>query len=205
MSADAVGLVMVVAGFFLFALVWPTVRLWRRERVMGLTLHRTRDPFERVVGAGMAAFLTAVPLWTGLYAALGPSALGVWPRSEGLRVAGWAVCGAGLLLTLVAQAQMGASWRIGIDERPTGLVRHGLFRVVRNPIFTGMLLTLSGLVLVSPSAWTLMAWLHALLLISLQARLEERHLLALHGEAYRAYAARVGRFLPGVGRLSASQ
>jgi protein-S-isoprenylcysteine O-methyltransferase Ste14 len=141
-------------------------------------------------------------VWAGLYAALGPSALCVWTGPEGLRLAGWTVCGAGLLFTLVAQAQMGASWRIGIDERPTGLVSHGLFRVVRNPVFTGMLLTLSGLVLVSPSPWTLMAWLHALLLISLQARLEERHLLDLHGEAYRRYASRVGRFVPGLGRLA---
>ena len=38
--------------------------------------------------------------------------------------------------------------------------------------------------------------------VSIQARLEEAHLIRLHGAAYRAFAARVGRFLPGVGRLS---
>ena len=40
------------------------------------------------------------------------------------------------------------------------------------------------------------------LLVSLQTRLEEGHLITLHGPAYRAYAARVGRFLPGLGRIS---
>ena len=31
---------------------------------------------------------------------------------------------------------------------------------------------------------------------------EEPYLRRAHGEAYRAYAARVGRFLPRIGRLS---
>jgi len=30
---------------------------------------------------------------------------------------------------------------------------------------------------------------------------EEPYLLDTHGDAYRGYATRVGRFLPGVGRL----
>jgi protein-S-isoprenylcysteine O-methyltransferase Ste14 len=48
-----------------------------------------------------------------------------------------------------------------------------------------------------------MGWLDYVLLVSLQVRLEEDHLLRLHGGAYQRYAARVGRFLPGVGRLEA--
>ncbi len=35
-----------------------------------------------------------------------------------------------------------------------------------------------------------------------QTRAAEEHLTAMHGERYCAYAARVGRFAPGVGRLS---
>jgi len=41
----------------------------------------------------------------------------------------------------------------------------------------------------------------ACFVVAVQARLEEEHLEALHGSAYRDYAARVGRFVPGVGRL----
>ncbi|MFY0523433.1 methyltransferase [Archangium gephyra] len=129
--------------------------------------------------------------------------LGVWSTPASIRWVGWGVAGGALLVTMVAQAQMGTSWRIGIDRERTELVTGGLFAVVRNPIFTDMLLVVTGIALVTPSAWTVMAWADYVLLVSLQVRLEEEHLMRLHGEAYRAYASRVGRFLPGVGRLPA--
>jgi protein-S-isoprenylcysteine O-methyltransferase Ste14 len=96
---------------------------------------------------------------------------------------------------------MGASLRVGLPSEPTALVSAGLFRWVRNPIFLGMLLALGGVVLVAPSLWSAAVWLAATAAIAYQVRLEESHLRARHGAAYLSYAARVGRFLPGVGRL----
>jgi protein-S-isoprenylcysteine O-methyltransferase Ste14 len=38
--------------------------------------------------------------------------------------------------------------------------------------------------------------------LEIQVRLvEEPYLIRVHGDAYRTYAARTGRFVPGVGRL----
>jgi protein-S-isoprenylcysteine O-methyltransferase Ste14 len=93
------------------------------------------------------------------------------------------------------------TWRVGIDDRPTSLVTGGLFAVSRNPIFFGMFLSFLGVVLITPAPWTVTGFTVAVPLVSLQVRLEERNLLRIHGEAYLAYAARVGRFLPWVGRL----
>ena len=64
-----------------------------------------------------------------------------------------------------------------------------------------MIVTLGGVVLVCPSPWTVMLWLGAVALIGVQTRAEEEHLLRQHGDRYRVYAAAVGRFLPGIGRL----
>jgi protein-S-isoprenylcysteine O-methyltransferase Ste14 len=106
-------------------------------------------------------------------------------------------------LTALAQLQMGDSWRIGVDPREsTALVTHGLFRAVRNPIFSAMGMAVLGLALVIPNALSFLGFALVALGLELHVRgAEEPYLLRLHGERYRAYAARVGRFLPGVGRL----
>lgn len=189
-------------AFFLLAMVLPSVRLRRRTGKPALVMHQEANPFQRVIGLAMALFMLAVLAWSALYVVLGDEKLGLWTVPEALGWLGWGLTLSGLLFTMAAQAQMGASWRIGIDIARTELVTGGLFSLVRNPVFTGMLAMVSGIVLVTPSAWTVMALGYYVLLVSLQVRLEEDHLLRLHGDAYRGYAARVGRFLPGVGRLA---
>lgn len=118
-------------------------------------------------------------------------------------VAGTALALAGIAATFAAQIAMGASWRIGVDpaER-TVLVTAGPFALVRNPIFAAMLPTGLGLTLMVPS-WIAFAGIAGLLLaLELQVRVvEEPYLRTVHGGAYATYAARVGRFVPGLGRL----
>lgn len=105
--------------------------------------------------------------------------------------------------TLYAQLAMGKSWRIGIDpEERTALVTGGPFRLVRNPIYSALLSTVFGLALLVPS-WVAIAGLVGVVVaLELQVRVaEEPYMLRVHGEAYLDYAARVGRFVPGVGRI----
>jgi protein-S-isoprenylcysteine O-methyltransferase Ste14 len=140
--------------------------------------------------------------WAALYAALGPEALGVWREPAWVRAVGWLLAGAGTLGTAIAQGQMGSSWRIGIDQGETQLVTRGLYRLVRNPIFSGCIVAAVGIALLAPSAWSIAAVFVIVVMISLQVRIEEDHLQKAHGRAYRAYAAKVGRLLPRLGRLS---
>ena len=190
-----------VLGYLLVALVWPTWRVWRRTRVFPVVFHREAETAQRVLGGLLGLFLAALAAWSVLCAWLEPGRLGILPLATQWRAFGWLLFLGGLVLTLVAQAQMGASWRIGIDDRPTQLVTGGLFAFSRNPIFSGMFLTLAGVVLVTPAPWTLAGGAVALLIVSLQVRLEERNLAAIHGSAYMSYASRVGRFVPWLGRL----
>jgi protein-S-isoprenylcysteine O-methyltransferase Ste14 len=123
---------------------------------------------------------------------------------HGLHAAGAIIAIAGIALTLFAQNAMGASWRIGVDEtEKTGLVTDGPFAVVRNPIFAAMLPTALGLALLVPSVPALLGVAALFAALELQTRaVEEPYLLRTHGAAYAAYAARVGRFAPGLGRLA---
>lgn len=119
-----------------------------------------------------------------------------------LDLAGGVTLGAGTLALLWSQGAMGSSWRIGVDPREvTGLVTAGPFGVVRNPIFSAMLLSALGLALLLPTFTALAAFVLLVLAVELQVRfVEEPYLLRAHGDAYRAYARRVGRFVPGLGK-----
>lgn len=119
--------------------------------------------------------------------------------------------GAGLLVmgtigTLGAQLSMGESWRVGVDEsEETQLVTTGLFAWVRNPIFSFMGLSQLGLVLLIPIPFALLGAVLSTVGVVLQVRfVEEPYLAHAHDADYRDYAARVGRFIPGIGRIESS-
>jgi protein-S-isoprenylcysteine O-methyltransferase Ste14 len=122
-----------------------------------------------------------------------------------VQVIGIALGVSGIGLTFAAQLAMGDAWRIGVDpEERTELVTDGPFGLVRNPIYSAMIPTVFGLVLMVPNALALAAIVCLVTALELQVRLvEEPHLLRTHGRAYSGYAARVGRFVPGVGCLRA--
>ena len=119
-----------------------------------------------------------------------------------LHIAGIALTVIGIMLTVAAQYSMGGSWRIGVDpQERTELVTDGTFRLVRNPIFTAMLITATGLAAIIPNFVSLVGLAALIAALEVQVRLvEEPYLLDAHGDRYRAYAQTAGRFAPGVGR-----
>lgn len=120
----------------------------------------------------------------------------VWLEHPVMQWIGIALLLLSLIWTVVAQYQMGQSWRIGIDrEHRSALVEKGLFTFSRNPIFVGMIVTLFGLFLVIPNALTLLLFVLGGVVISIQVRLEEKYLVESHGEAYNDYQRRVRRWL----------
>lgn len=189
-----------IATYFLIALVLPTIRVWRRDRVWPLVFHREANPVARAMGLLFGIFLMALMAWAILYWRVDSETLGVWGAPGWVAITGWFCIGLGTIITVVAQGQMGKAWRIGIDDRPTELVANGLFALSRNPIFSGMIFTLMGSVLIAPAVWSILFASITIVLIAVQTRFEEKHLVELHGEKYIAYAQRVGRFLPGVGK-----
>jgi protein-S-isoprenylcysteine O-methyltransferase Ste14 len=146
---------------------------------------------------------------------IGQAAVAAWwpealPLSEadsravaGLRSAlGALLLFGGLVLQAAAMLDLGGSWRIGIEEgaRP-GLVTGGLYRFSRNPIFLALIVVLAGYTLLLPTLLSALILAGTALAVRQQISQEESYLLRTYGEAYRAYARRVGRLLPGIGTL----
>lgn len=185
------------ALFFAAAFIWPTWRLWRLERRNALVLPFD-DTAAGVVSKGFRLVIAAVFVWliaTQFVSSEWFGRLTALERPE-VRLAGWALLAVSFTVIIVAQAQMGRSWRIGIDtsDRPR-LVTQGLFSRSRNPIFLSMRLNLMGLFLVAPNAVTLAALAAGEVLMQVQVRLEEAFLSGALGADYAAYRARTRRWL----------
>jgi protein-S-isoprenylcysteine O-methyltransferase Ste14 len=168
-----------------------------------MAFSRNRDPIQKLVGAAIAIYMTGLCVWAVCYALLGKVALGVWDVPSNVSMFGWVLLAIGLTTTVTAQAQMGISWRMGVDPEPTAVVKGGLFKFSRNPIYTGMLLTLFSYLFTSPCPWLFMGCCQFALLIYLQTLYEEQALIKIHGDNYLIYASSVGRFFPRVGYLKA--
>ena len=188
-----------LALYFGLAFVWRSYLTWKRTGrnpyVLGNT-DNAHDYIGRLFRLSFAVCVLVVLIYS------------FWPEGYQyltpifrLQRPGFVLTGAALLLIslvwiLAAQEQMGNSWRVGIDaQTKTELVRRGVFRLSRNPIFLGMRLTLLGLFLVLPNAVTLAALVLGDSLIQIQVRLEEEFLSRIHGDEYEQYRCQTRRWL----------
>ena len=207
MVASALPLIAVLA-FYGLGFGWRTWVQLRRYGSSGIVLFRSGRPGQHLREALFVVLAVAL-LAEAALAAVAPRRLpGLVPLAPAtaavLRATGTVMVLGATALMLAAQLDLGASWRVGIDEgaRP-GLVTGGLYRYSRNPIYVAMLAALLGFALLLPSWISLGLLIGAGLGIRRHVRDEEAYLARAYGEEYRRYAARVGRFVPGVGRLRA--
>lgn len=101
-----------------------------------------------------------------------------------------------VLMTLV-RLNLGSSWRMGLDyNTKDDLVTNGFYKYIRNPYFTFLLGFQFALILISPNAVVIFAFIQSYLLINLQIREEEVFLTEKYGDKYTQYKNRVGRFIP---------
>ena len=111
---------------------------------------------------------------------------------------GTALIAAGALLTLWTLPVF-RSWRLLAHiESGHELCTEGPFRLVRHPIYAGLVLLALGTLTFLPDVRVLPGVLLVALVGDLRARTEERVLLQAFGPAYSEYSARVARFVPGV-------
>ncbi|MCV7117761.1 isoprenylcysteine carboxyl methyltransferase [Mycobacterium nebraskense] len=197
----AVAAVVLYLVFAALGFGWRSWRQWRTTGSAGFRgISRGSGSLEWIAGTGfVAAIVTGVtaPLLQ-LAGVLAPLDVlnASWIQTAGVVLA---VTGSGA--TVYAQNDMGESWRIGVDpSETTTLVHQGVFAVVRNPIFTAMLIFALGIVFMTPNPLAVAGFALLVAAIEVQVRVvEEPYLRAVHGQHYREYTATVGRFLPRVG------
>jgi protein-S-isoprenylcysteine O-methyltransferase Ste14 len=122
---------------------------------------------------------------------LGGSGLG-----HGLGWVGVVVCAAGIGVAIWARACLGRDWGMPMTVRATPtLVRRGPYRVVRHPIYGGLLLAMLGSALAEGHGW-LAALLASGAYFVISLRVEEADMAAVFLDEYPAYARHTKRLIP---------
>jgi protein-S-isoprenylcysteine O-methyltransferase Ste14 len=150
------------------------------------------------LGGWLFRHRTSLPL--PIAAAILTLRLGQAPPSAQIVVLGIALTATGEALRLWGVRHIGVISRTR-SERVGPLVDSGPFRIIRNPLYVGNVLLWAGFAITARLLW-LAPIVVVLLGLEYHAivRWEERLLEARVGERYRAYAARVPRWLPRTGR-----
>ncbi|MCV2393090.1 isoprenylcysteine carboxylmethyltransferase family protein [Actinotalea sp. M2MS4P-6] len=123
---------------------------------------------------------------------------GAWPVPawlRGLSVAGMVT---GVAIMLLGGTALGRGLTaVPLPNRHAALRTGGLYRIVRHPIYTGLLLTVGAYAVARGAWWPALAFVALVVLITVKARWEEER-LARRFAGYPAYAARTPRFVPGL-------
>ena len=114
--------------------------------------------------------------------------------------AGAALVAAGLGLLHRSHADLGRNWSNTLELREDHrLVTAGVYRRIRHPMYTSLILYSAGLALAMPNAVAGPAFLAAFgTLVALRLPAEERMMEEAFGDGYCAWAAGTKRLVPGV-------
>jgi protein-S-isoprenylcysteine O-methyltransferase Ste14 len=123
----------------------------------------------------------------------------LWPRSLALDAAGLAVTVLGAIFAIWSRVTLGRNWSsVPQVKEQHELVVKGPYRIVRHPIYTGLILAFAGTGLAKDKG----IWLFLVVLIFasywLKIRVEERLMMETFPEEYPEYRRRVKALIPGI-------
>jgi protein-S-isoprenylcysteine O-methyltransferase Ste14 len=109
-------------------------------------------------------------------------------------------CGVLLLSFAGILARKGLSIVFGEKREVPGVIREGVFRIVRHPVYLGEILLYLGLIMLSISLAALAVWIVAVVFLHRISRYEERLLLDRFGDDYKRYMGEVPMWVPRFGK-----
>jgi protein-S-isoprenylcysteine O-methyltransferase Ste14 len=173
-------------------LSWMVAALWsnRTEKRAGIV---TELVFRVLLGVG-GILLFAIPLSHDYYAQIE-----LWHLGDGLSWILVALTVAGLLFAWWARIHLGRLWSNWGVTKKAGhhIVDTGPYRLVRHPIYSGLILAACATALEKGTSFALLGAAFIALAFYIKARREERFLRAELGEnAYETYACKTAMQVP---------
>jgi protein-S-isoprenylcysteine O-methyltransferase Ste14 len=183
-----------VVAIALWALSWFVAAIWSRRTAARPPL---LDQAAHIIPTALGVVLLFGPMEprAGVYLA------GAWTLWRLPGAAGWAlfgVCVAGLGFTWWARLTLGSLWSGTVQRKEAhAIVESGPYRLVRHPIYTGLLAAFASVALQLAAPLGFAGFAFIALGFFLKARLEERFLMAELGErAYADYRRRTPMLVP---------
>lgn len=121
----------------------------------------------------------------------------LFPETPALLWAGVLVTALGVGISILARLSLGANWSGTVTlKKDHELIRKGLYRWIRHPIYTGMLVGFAGTELIKETAPGVLGFALVWLSFYVKARREENFLRQEFGEGFEEHARQTGMFLP---------
>jgi len=173
------------------------IRAPHGQRSRGVKIVKNRKGRQEVILLTLAMLGFFVPL---IWVASPAFAFAEYPLRRGPLLAGIVFSVVGLWLFHRSHADLGTNWSITLQVREQHrLIAHGVYRRIRHPMYTALLLYSVGQVFVLPNWIAGPSYLITFgILLAFRLRAEERMMFEEFGDEYAAYVAKTKRFVPGL-------
>jgi protein-S-isoprenylcysteine O-methyltransferase Ste14 len=123
----------------------------------------------------------------------------LWPQTPAIELLGLALTVLGCFFAVWARVMLGSNWS-GLPDVKRGheLIVQGPYKLVRHPIYTGILLALAGSAIAHGGSGWMMTWFLVLVSYTVKIRQEEQLMMETFPQDYPAYRRRVKALIPGV-------
>lgn len=179
------------------SVVMVAIRAPHGQRSRGVKIVKNRQGRQEAILLTLAWLGFFVPL---IWVVSPAFSFAEYPLRPGPLVAGVVCFVVGLWLFHRSHADLGTNWSITLQVREQHrLIVHGVYRRIRHPMYTALLLYSIGQVLVLPNWIAGPSYLVTFgILLAFRLRAEERMMLEEFGDEYAAYMAKTTRLVPGV-------
>lgn len=182
-----------VATWLCFLGYW----LWSARRLKRPT--RAEPALPRFFKYWLPILLAVALMWPLPWLDRTPLGRALLPAGFGLALSGLLLIAAGVLFSCWARHLLGSNWSSEVQlKQDHELIERGPYRLVRHPIYTGILLALLGTVLLLDEWRALLGFVIMALSFWRKLRLEEAWLSEHFGAVYLDYMRRVKALVPGI-------